>query len=60
MKRLLQMVGLKCRHTNAGWPHRGPDGIDYQTCLACGARLLSRIQFAGSPMDRPGREEVRT
>lgn len=37
-----------CNHQTTSWPQRGTDGIDYCTCLQCGCRLISTIQFEGS------------
>lgn len=40
---------FKCRHATTTWPRSGADGIDYCTCLECGAVLVSPIQFAQVP-----------
>ena len=55
---------LFCRH-EWGFPRRwfrfaGKPGVDVQTCVKCGARRLSTIQFGHymSAMDKPAPAEV--
>jgi hypothetical protein len=37
-----------CSHPTTSFPQRGPDGIDYEHCLECGATIISKVQFGGS------------
>jgi hypothetical protein len=38
-----------CLHRDRAFPQREADGLDYETCLNCGARRVSIIQF-GKPV----------
>jgi hypothetical protein len=58
MSRLLQLLGLRCGHWNTSFPQRNKaDGRDYQTCLDCGASVLSAVQFGPVCMQTDERKD---
>ncbi len=51
---------LRCNHRR-GFPRRWPEfegqrGVDVQTCVECGARRASLVQFGAAWPDRPDRQ----